>query len=104
MARKRKELREKLETLKTKYEELVEVEKAEVERERKLLEDTKEEINKIAETNHLFCGVKLTQQDLLKVVEMMFQGNNETIDIPFALYFKEDDNKENKEKKTETDN
>lgn len=93
MARKRTEIRKKLEDLKTKYEELVEIEKEEVDKERKLQEDSHEEITKICEERGFFCGVKLTQRDLLNVIEIAFKKGDETIDIPFALYFKDEEEK-----------
>jgi hypothetical protein len=82
------ELKKKQEedALRKKVEEAGEAAKKAALEEQQMVEDTRKKIEGIAEENGLFCGVVLTQEDLLKIFEMAMV-TKEHIKIPFQLYF-----------------
>jgi hypothetical protein len=62
--------------------------KKELELEQKLLEDTEAQIKSICEEKELFCGIILTQEDIVEIVKLALR-TNENITIPFRVYFKD---------------
>ena len=56
--------------------------------EQRCLDETSKEIADIAEKNEMFCGIILTPQDVLQIVEMAISVK-ENIKIPFKLYYNE---------------
>lgn len=58
------------------------------EEELKLLITTEEHVRKIAIDNSMFCGVVLTQADILGIVKMAME-TKENIKIPFKMYYNE---------------
>jgi hypothetical protein len=69
--------------------ELVEAEAQKaIEQEKQLLKETEEAINLICENEDLFCGVILTHDDVLQIVDLAIK-TKENIKIPFKLYFNE---------------
>lgn len=50
------------------------------------VEAVRVQINELCEKNNLFCGVELTPQHLANIV-FRAASINETIKIPFVLYF-----------------
>jgi predicted transcriptional regulator len=64
---------------------LQEAEKEEVTK----LEKLKEGIDKMVDSEGLFCGVILTHNDLISVIQLALETKDKTISIPFRLYYKE---------------
>lgn len=56
--------------------------------EKNLLETTTNQITELSENSGLFCGVILSKQDLVAIIELALR-TNEAVKIPFRLYFKE---------------
>lgn len=56
--------------------------------EARLLEETEKKIQEIVDAEDLYCGIILTPQDILSIVEMAMVVK-ENIKIPFKLYYKE---------------
>lgn len=86
MARKSKKVREAAEEQAKRLQEMKELLEQAEQEEKKILEDTEESIQKIAEKNNIFCGVILSQEDLLAVLRLALE-TKENIKIPFKLYF-----------------
>ena len=101
MARKKiKQTQEKLDKIKLEAEELTSQLKDAEDKEQELLNETTEKINVICKEAEYFCGVVLTKQDLLTVIDMAIE-TKDNIRIPFRLYIDETAGKENNEQ-TET--
>lgn len=66
------------------------------EEELELYENTMAYINKLCKETGYFCGVVLTKQDLLTVIDMAIE-TKDNIRIPFRLYIDETAEKENNE-------
>lgn len=62
--------------------------KTAIEEEQKMVSDLENQINEMLSENDLFCGVVLTHDDILNIVDMAIKMK-ENIKIPFKLYFKE---------------
>lgn len=88
MARKSKKVREAAEDTARRLQEMNELLVLAEQEEKQLLDDTEKSINEIAVKNNLFCGVILTHEDLISVLRLALQ-TNESIKIPFKLYFNE---------------
>lgn len=71
-----------------------EVAKIAEEEELELYENTMAHINKLCKETGYFCGVVLTKQDLLTVIDMAIE-TKDNIRIPFRLYIDETVEKEN---------
>lgn len=55
------------------------------EEEKKLLENTKEQIKDVCKEHNIFCGIVLSKQDLLNIIELAITKKEE-IKIEFQLY------------------
>ena len=86
--RKTEELAEALIFAKARAEELEKLAVKAKEEEQALISKTKEEIQSICDKNNFFCGIKLTTEDLISVIRMAIINKDDTVDIPFHLYFK----------------
>jgi hypothetical protein len=88
MARKLKTInQEKLEAQKR----LGEIERLELEAQQEeinIVETVTNNINAVCKDNNLFCGVILTHEDLISVIQLALKSG-EQIKIPFRLYFNE---------------
>jgi glutathionylspermidine synthase len=62
-----------------------------LEEEEKLISSTIEEIEKLCKERGFFCGVIITKQILLQVVDMAIDNKGENIKIPFRLYIDDTD-------------
>ncbi len=86
MARKSKKLasdvNELIEKVKQTEELLKEFEKEEL----KQVENIRTQINEIAESGGLFCGIILTVEDIMNIVKIAVESK-EQIKIPFQLYY-----------------
>ena len=88
MARKANDLRGKAIEAAEKFKEMERLLKEAEEEEKKKLEDVERQIQDVAAVNGMFCGVRLTNQDLLNVIQLALE-TKETINIPFKLYYNE---------------
>lgn len=88
MARKTKELRSEAVNAAAKYHEMQRLIKEAEEEETKRLEELETQIQDITSNQGMFCGVRLTQQDILNIVKLAME-TRETISIPFKLYYNE---------------
>lgn len=86
--RKSKEKVETAEAMRKQLERIQAEAEQEQQAELRLLEETSVHINTIIEKEDLFCGVILTPQDVLQIVEMAMSVK-ENIKIPFKLYYNE---------------
>ena len=78
---------EKAKTLK-KIEELEQLaQQAEME-EKTMIENAEKQIQGVADSINMFCGVILSKQDIVAIVDLALK-TNESVKIPFKLYFKE---------------
>ena len=66
--------------------EIAELEERSLKEEAKKIEDVKNEISDICKSNDLFCGVILTQQDILEIVKIAMESK-ENVSIPFQVYY-----------------
>ena len=86
MARKSKKIasdfNELVEKVKQTEQLLKEFEKEEL----NLVENIRTQINQIAESGSLFCGIVLTQEDIVNIVKVALESK-EQIKIPFQLYY-----------------
>ena len=58
------------------------------ENEDKILDEAKEEIDKICQKNGLFCGAVFTRKDILAITELAFKTpENENLTLEYKLYF-----------------
>lgn len=89
MKRKSKEITEKLDEAKSKFEELVELQKQAEKEEIDIIEKTTSEISKIADEKNMFCGVVLSKQDIISIVDLALKSGGESVKIPFKLYYNE---------------
>lgn len=87
MPRKTKLLQDKLIKLSEEAELVNKSLEEEADKESKLIDDTKQEILKIAEAHNMFCGVILAKEDLIKIFTLALEDT--TIKIPFNLYYNE---------------
>lgn len=86
MARKKiKQTQEKLDKIKLEAEELTSQLKNAEDKEQELLNETTEKINVICKEAEYFCGVILSRQDLLAVLDLAMQTQID-IKIPYRLY------------------
>lgn len=86
MARKKiKQTQEKLDKIKLEAEELTSQLKDAEDKEQELLNETTEKINVICKESEYFCGVILSRQDLLAVLDLAMQTQID-IKIPYRLY------------------
>lgn len=88
MARKAKELRGKTIEAAEKFKEMERLLKEAEEEEKKRLEEVEKQIQDVAALNGMFCGVKITNQDLLNIIQLALE-TKDTISIPFKLYYNE---------------
>ena len=58
------------------------------EEDKQLVISIENQINDLMEDNGLFCGIILTTQDLLGIIQLAIESK-ENISIPFRLYFKD---------------
>jgi len=58
------------------------------EEDKQLVESVENKIKTLTEDSGLFCGVILSTQDLLTVIQLAIESK-ENISIPFRLYFKD---------------
>lgn len=86
MARKTKTLKEKLEQIKKEAEQLETDLVVEKENEELILNKTTEEIDKLLESNNIFCGVVLDVDDISKLLVAIINSNG-LIKIPYKLYY-----------------
>ena len=86
MARKSKEKTATADAMRKQLERIQAEAEQEQQAEIRVLEDTEKQINEIIGKEDLFCGVILTPQDVLSVVEMAMTVK-ENIKIPFKLYY-----------------
>ena len=56
--------------------------------EKDLIETISTQINSVCEAKNIFCGVILTHEDLISVIQLAFKSG-EQVKIPFRLYFNE---------------
>ena len=88
MKRKSKELiKEKQEALK-RLKEVEELEALSLKEDADRLENVTNEITKVCEKNDMFCGVILTQQDILEIIKVAMDSK-QNVSIPFKVYYKE---------------
>lgn len=86
MARNKiKQTQEKLDKIKLEAEELTSQLKDAEDKEQELLNETTEKINVICKEAEYFCGVILSRQDLLAVLDLAMQTQID-IKIPYRLY------------------
>ena len=88
MARKSKQASEKLEEVKKELERLQAEKELADKQEQELIDNTKLVINKECDNAGFFCGIILTPQDVLQIVQLAIE-TKENIKIPYNLYFKE---------------
>jgi rubrerythrin len=62
--------------------------KTAIEEEHAMVADIENRINEICSEKDIFCGVVLSHDDILNIVDMAIKMK-ENIKIPFKLYFKE---------------
>lgn len=48
-----------------------------------------DQISKIADDNDMFCGVMLTRQDIIAIIDLSMRTKEEAVKIPFRVYFKD---------------
>lgn len=86
MERKTKKINiEKLEA-KKRLEEIEKLEQEAQAEEISKVQSIEQSITKICTDNEMFCGIILTKQDILAIVEIAMQSG-ENVKIPFKLYF-----------------
>ena len=71
-------------------ERLAEVEKLKIEaelEEKKQFDNIRQQIENIAEQNNMFCGIILSTQDIVAVIDIAFK-TGEAVKIPFNIYYK----------------
>lgn len=56
--------------------------------EQELIDKVKMEIQAIAASHNMFCGVILTNQDILGIMDVALKNKGQTVEIPFHLYLK----------------
>jgi len=88
MARKSKEVRSEAVKAAEKFKELETLLKEAELEEKNKLEDVEKQITDLAAANGMFCGMILTAQDILNIVDLALK-TRETIKIPFKLYYNE---------------
>lgn len=86
MARKNKEIKESLKKAQDKLSELERLNKEAEEEEKAQLDKAHSDINEIAESNDFFCGVILSQDDIVSIVSLALKSG-ESVKIPFKLYY-----------------
>jgi len=80
------ELKRKTAALQKEFEELV----AKQEKER---DDVKKYIDEMVKDRNLFCGVIITEEDLLNIIKLKFANPKESIKIKYNLYIEEPEDK-----------
>jgi len=53
-----------------------------------IVERTQKAVEEICTKENLFCGVILSKEDIIGIIQLAFK-TNEPVKIPFALYFNE---------------
>lgn len=87
--RKSKTTKEELRKTEEKLKEIEELNRlAENEDQEKLI-SISGQILQIASDNEMFCGVILTKKDILAIVDLAMRSKDETVSIPFQVYFKD---------------
>jgi len=86
MARRSKKVTEQILSVEKQLEELKKKEETAKNADETLIKETEEKIKNISEENDLFCGVILSQQDILAIVRLSMEVK-ENVKIPFKLYF-----------------
>lgn len=86
MARKKKEIKESLKIAQDKLAELERLNKEAEEEEMAQLAQVEADINAITEEKELFCGVILSQDDIVSIVSLALKSG-ESVKIPFKLYY-----------------
>jgi hypothetical protein len=82
-------------------EEAEEMAKKAIEEEKQLIEETERKIKDMCTENGFFCGVIITKEILLQLVNMAIDNKGENIKIPFRLYHDMDEPVRDKKAKTE---
>jgi len=88
MARKSKAVSEELKKAQEKARQIEQLLAIAEKEEAEKLENATQQINEICEESNLFCGIVLTTQDLLGVVQLALESK-ENVTIPFRVYHKE---------------
>jgi hypothetical protein len=88
MARKSKAVSEELKKAQEKARQIEQLLAIAEKEEAEKLENATQQINEICEANNLFCGIVLTTQDLLGVIQLALESN-ENVTIPFRVYHAE---------------
>lgn len=88
MARKAKEIRDEAVKAAEKFREIERLLKEAEEEEKNKLDDLEKQIQDMTAVHGVFCGVRLTQQDIINIVKLAME-TQETISIPFKLYYNE---------------
>jgi hypothetical protein len=88
MARKSKQIISEFNELLEKVKETEQLLKLSEKEELDLLESVRTNINQIAESNNLFCGIILTPDDITNIIKMAISAKD-NIKIPFQLYYNE---------------
>jgi esterase/lipase len=83
-----KMIRKEMETVSTKMQDLNATYTEAMHEEQKVIDLIKKDINEICDKYGMFCGVVLTQQDVLGIVQTALAHKGETVEIPYHLYFK----------------
>lgn len=86
--RKSKKVREVVENTTKRLKEVNELLKLAEQEEKQILDDTEINIQELIKEFNLFCGVILTHEDIISILRLALQ-TNESIKIPFKLYFNE---------------
>ena len=89
MSRKSKKLNREKITAAKRLEEMQRMEEEAIKEEQKIISDAEKQIKQICENAGLFCGAILTPEHLGGIVQLAVTSK-ETIQLPFTLYFKEE--------------
>jgi hypothetical protein len=88
MKKKSPSLAKELNSLMEKTKEVHDLLKRSQDEEQAFLEKSEEEIKSLADSKKLFCGVILTEADILEIIKIAIKaGPGETVKIPFKLYY-----------------
>ena len=88
MARKVKVVYDEREKALKKVEELEQLAKEAEAEEKAMIENAEKQIQTVADSVNMFCGVILSRQDIVAVIDLALKSG-ESVKIPFKLYFKE---------------
>jgi len=87
MARKIKTIVEEKKEIQKRLDEIESLELEAIKEEQETVETVKKSITQICDDNAMFCGVILTTGDILSIVQLAIQTKDDTIKIPFNIYF-----------------